>query len=121
MSSDHPSRSADAMRAPGLVMVIGGAEDKLNEKVILTRFVKLAGGPDGHVAVISTASSMGEEATEVYRQLFTRLGIGRVSGIRPVTRDEANDERLARMLDDVTGIYLTGGNQLRLSSNRNPA
>jgi cyanophycinase len=97
-------------------MVIGGAEDKLNEKVILTRFVQLAGGPDGHVGVISTASSMGEEATEVYRQLFTRLGMGRVSGIRPVTRDEANDERLARTLDDVTGVYLTGGNQLRLSS-----
>ena len=97
-------------------MVIGGAEDKLNDKVILSRFVKLAGGPDGHVGVISTASSMGEEATQVYRQLLTRLGIGRVTGLRPLTRDGANDERLAHRLDDVTGIYLTGGNQLRLSS-----
>src|SRR6266700_562185 len=68
---------------PGAVMVIGGAEDKLNEKVILTRFVKLAGGPDGHVVVISTASSMGDAATELYRGLFTRLGMGRVSGLRP--------------------------------------
>jgi cyanophycinase len=97
-------------------MVIGGAEDKLNEKVILSRFAKLAGGPDGHVVVISTASSMGDAATDLYREVFSHLGIGKVSGLRPVVREEANDERAARVLDDATGIYLTGGNQLRLSS-----
>jgi len=104
------------MPTPGPVMVIGGAEDKLNEKVILSRFVKLAGGPDGHAVVISTASSMGDAATELYREVFTRLGLGHVSGLRPVVREEANDEAAARVLDDATGIYLTGGNQLRLSS-----
>jgi cyanophycinase len=97
-------------------MVIGGAEDTLNERVILNRFVKLAGGPDGEVAVISTASSMGEEATEFYSELLARLGMGRVTGLHPLTRDEANDEFTARKLDHVTGVYLTGGNQLRLSS-----
>ncbi len=97
-------------------MVIGGAEDKLNERVILSRFLRLAGGPDGHIAVISTASSLGDEATDLYREVFARLGVGRVSGLRPVTREEANDQAAAAVLDDVTGIYLTGGNQLRLSS-----
>jgi cyanophycinase-like exopeptidase len=37
----------------GPVMVIGGAEDKLGERVILSRFVQLAGGDQAHVAVIS--------------------------------------------------------------------
>jgi cyanophycinase len=101
---------------PGPVMVIGGAEDKISDKVILSRFVRMAGGPDGHIVVISTASSLGELATEVYREVFTALGGSRVTGLRPLTRDEANDPRGALELEDATGIFLTGGNQLRLSS-----
>jgi cyanophycinase len=97
-------------------MIIGGAEDKLDAKKILIRFAQLAGGPDGHVVVISTASSMGEEATQLYRQVFSDLGVGRISGLRPLSRTEANDPKAAAVLDDATGVYLTGGNQLRLSS-----
>jgi cyanophycinase len=108
--------SSPSEATPGPVMVIGGAEDKLNEKVILSRFVKMAGGADGRIVVVSTASSLGEEATQFYGEVFTRLGIGRVSGLRPLTREEANDEAMAAALDDATGVFLTGGNQLRLSS-----
>src|SRR6185436_10118417 len=77
---------AAALRAvdgAGTVMVIGGAEDRFRDKVILQTFADLAGGDGGHVVVISTASSLGEAATEAYRELFLGLGIGRVSGIRP--------------------------------------
>ena len=97
-------------------MVIGGAEDKLRDRVILNRFVKTAGGQDGHIVVVSTASSLGEEATGLYRELFTALGAGEVSGIRPLTRAEAQNSELAAVLKGATGIFLTGGNQLRLSS-----
>ena len=51
----------------GHVIVIGGAEDKVRDRVILSRFVELAGGPDARLAVISTASSLGAEAGERYR------------------------------------------------------
>src|SRR5438093_11536111 len=97
-------------------MVIGGAEDKLKSKVILHRILQLAGGDDARIVVISTASSLGEAATDLYRQLFTQLGAKSVSGLRPLTREEANDASDAKTLDDATGIFLTGGNQLRLSS-----
>src|SRR6266511_2029644 len=107
----------DAGRAaPGPVMVIGGAEDKLKDRVILTRFVQEAGGGSAHVVVISTASSLGDAATEFYRSLFTQMGVPRITGLRPVTRQDANDPAVADVLDDVTGIFLTGGNQLRVSS-----
>ena len=46
----------------GTVIVIGGAEDKVRDRVILSRFVSLAGGENATIAVISTASSMGMEA-----------------------------------------------------------
>src|SRR2546426_6745469 len=100
----------------GPVMIIGGAEDKLRDRVILARFVHLAGGSNAHVVVVSTASSVGEEATGLYRELFIHLGVGRVSGLRPVTRDEANDPAAGRLIDEATGVFLTGGNQLRLAS-----
>jgi cyanophycinase len=97
-------------------MIIGGAEDKLKDRVILDRFVSLAGGPDSHIAVISTASSLGDAATELYRELFTHMGAGRVSGLRPVVREEANQRAAAEVIDEATAVFLTGGNQLRLAS-----
>jgi cyanophycinase len=101
--------------AGGPVMVIGGAEDKFRDKQILARFAKLAGGPEGHVVVISTASSLGEEATDRYRALFAELGIVRVTGLRPEEREEADDPAVTGPLRDATGVFLTGGNQSRLT------
>jgi cyanophycinase len=100
----------------GHLLLIGGAEDKLRQRQILTRFVSLAGGTDARVVVISTASSLGDEATELYLSLFRQMGVGDVRGMRPLVREDANDERLLASLDDATGIFMTGGNQLRLSS-----
>jgi len=97
-------------------MIIGGAEDKVRDRVILGRFCELAGGSDGIVAVISTASSMGFEAGERYRQVFAGLGIGTVRPLHAMTRNQANDEGYVRQIRDATGVFLTGGNQLRLSS-----
>ena len=100
----------------GTVIVIGGAEDKVRDRVILNRFVALAGGQDATIAVISTASSLGQEAGERYGAVFTELGVKRVRLLHAMTRAQANDETFTRALRDATGIFLTGGNQLRLSS-----
>src|SRR3984893_2807115 len=109
------ARPSDGVRV-GPVMVIGGAEDKLGERVILSRFAQLAGGDRARIVVISTASSLGDAATDLYRHIFARVGAVNVTGLRPETRDEANDPRTAEALKDATGIFMTGGNQLRLSS-----
>ncbi len=97
-------------------MIIGGAGDKVRDRVILGRFVELAGGSDGIVAVSSTASSLGFIAGERYREIFTGLGIGTVRPLHAMTRTQANDEAYVRQVRDATGVFLTGGNQLRLSS-----
>jgi cyanophycinase len=100
----------------GHLLIIGGAEEKLRQRQILSRFVSLAGGAGARVAIISTASSLGDEATELYRTLFVQLGVPDVRGIRPLTREEANDPATVAAVADATGIFMTGGNQLRLSS-----
>ena len=50
------------------------------------------------------------------RRCSQRLGAARVVGVRPESREEANDPDLVAQLDDVTGIFMTGGNQLKLSA-----
>ena len=113
--TDADSLHALADLTAGPVMVIGGAEDKLRDKVILSRFAKFADGEAGKVVVISTASSLGDQATAMYRELFTGLGIGEVVGVRPEEREEADDPEVAAVVREATGIYLTGGNQSRLT------
>jgi cyanophycinase len=98
------------------VIIIGGAEDKVRDRVILGRFVALAGGRDAQIAVISTASSLGTEAGERYREIFTELGAADVRPLHAITRAQANDEHAARVVRDASGVFMTGGNQLRLSS-----
>ncbi len=101
---------------PGALIAIGGAEDKLGRRAVLSEFVSLAGGKDARIAVIPTASSLGPEIVEVYDALFRKLGAREVVGARPQSRSEANDPAVVATLDDVTGIFMTGGNQLKLAS-----
>ncbi len=100
----------------GPLMIIGGAEDKLRRRTILKEFVARAGGADARIAVIPTASSLGTEVTEVYDALFRREGAADVVAVRPESREDSHDPRLIAELDDVSGIFMTGGNQLKLSS-----
>jgi cyanophycinase len=100
----------------GPLMIIGGAEDKLRGRTILQAFVRAAGGLDARIAVIPTASSIGAEVTEVYDALFRREGAVEVAAVRPETREQAHDQQLVAAVEDATGIFMTGGNQLKLSS-----
>ncbi len=102
--------------APGPLLIIGGAEDKLRKRTILKEFVTASGGAEARIALIPTASSLGDEVSEVYDALFRRLGAADVVPVRPESRDEANDPELVARLTSATGIFMTGGNQLKLSA-----
>ena len=113
LSSPEPSLMESSLSvADGTVIIIGGAEDKVRDRVILSRFVALAGGPDATIAVISTASSLGLEAGERYRAVFGELGVKHVRPLHAVTRPQANDETAVLAVRDATG---------RLPDRRQPA
>ena len=113
----HPNaQTGDHSVAEGTVIIIGGAEDKVRDRVILSRFVALAGGRDATIAVISTASSLGHRGGRALRAGLHRARRRAVRPLHAVTRPQANDETAALVVRDATGIFLTGGNQLRLSS-----
>jgi cyanophycinase len=107
---------APALGGAGPTMLIGGAEDKLRGRQILKRFVKLAGGDGARIVVVATASEIGEQAQQLYEGLFLELGAASVDGLHPQERDQADRREVAAQLSEATGVFLTGGNQLRLTS-----
>ena len=115
-SSPRRTRGSLSRASAGPVLLIGGAEDKLKARRILSRFVRLAGGSDARLVVVSTASELGDRTTDVYGSIFRDLGAGDVVGMNPQERHEAEDPGVAAALARSTGVFLTGGNQLRLTS-----
>jgi cyanophycinase len=101
--------------AAGVLMAIGGAEDKLGDKAVLARFVQLAGGAEARVLVVSSASSQHDEVTTGYRAVFTELGAAEVGSVHALTREQAERPEAAAAIGRASGIFLTGGNQLRLA------
>ncbi len=100
----------------GSIIPVGGAEDKVGSPLILKPFVRICGGRDARIAVIPTASSLADTG-ERYEELFRDLGAKRVR--HPRLRDAgptARTPRLARPWRRRPGIFLTGGNQLRLAT-----
>jgi cyanophycinase len=100
----------------GTLFAIGGAEAKLRRRSVLRSFVAAAGGDQARIAVVPTASSLGPEVIEVYQAVFTSLGAAEVVPLRPQSRADAQDPELAAQLESVDAVFMTGGNQLKLSS-----
>jgi cyanophycinase len=99
----------------GWIIPIGGAEEKENSPQVLKRFVQLAGGRNADIVVIPTASQLLSTGPR-YERIFGDLGAERVSSLDFDTRRDAEEPgRLAR-LQQATGVFFTGGNQLRLGT-----
>jgi cyanophycinase len=97
----------------GHVIPIGGAEDKVSARAILRRFAELCGGVDARIAVIPTAS-VDRETPDRYRRVFAEVG---VPSVRVCTVERREDAATAvAELEGATGVFLTGGAQLRLST-----
>ncbi len=99
----------------GYLMPIGGAEDKTRERQVLNRFVQLCGGPGACIAVVPTASTMPVQSGARYAEVFGRLGAATFV-VDVQHRRQANDPAMTALLDGVTGIFMTGGEQMRLAS-----
>jgi cyanophycinase len=100
----------------GHLLVIGGAEDKYNERRILKKFLDLAGGDRAEVLIVPVASDFPEFAADVYTQAFKKLGVANPRVLRAVSRQDVVHADHEKLLDGVTGVFMTGGDQMRLVS-----
>jgi len=96
----------------GRLVIVGGGEDRPGE--ILREFVRLAGGRESRIVLMTTASEEHERWERAYSEAFGQLGAGDVRCPRvDLPGDAASDETL-RLLDEATGVFFSGGSQKRL-------
>jgi cyanophycinase len=98
----------------GHLFIIGGAEDREEDKVVLSRFVDLAGGESARIAVLTAASNYHDEVWAIYSGAFRDLGVGQCAPVVIDNRDQANDEALAQAIYDADAVFMTGGDQVKL-------
>jgi cyanophycinase len=108
-----PSKVSDGDER-GWIIPIGGAEEKENDPRILKRFVELCGGEDADIIVLPTASRLLDTGPR-YEQIFRDLGATAESIDFDTRRDCEEKSRLER-IERATGIFFTGGNQLRITT-----
>lgn len=99
----------------GWIVPIGGAEEKTNHPAILGRFVELCGGRAADIVVIPTASRLADTG-ERYEHVFSELGAGKVATLDFDTRRDASESNRLERLREASGIFFTGGNQLRIAT-----
>ena len=99
----------------GWIVPIGGAENKENDRPILERFIRESGGTDANIVVIPTASRMHETGPR-YEKLFKELGAAEVTSMDFDTRRDCQEAGRLHRIEAATGIFFTGGNQLRLTT-----
>ena len=109
--SNHHANDA----ARGYIVPIGGAEEKFDNPEILDRFVEICGGKKARIAIIPTASEL-EDTGRNYEKLFRKLGIKHAEVLQLLTRKDCHDSAALAYLEKSDGVFMTGGNQLRLST-----
>ncbi|MGA7936185.1 MAG: cyanophycinase [Kovacikia sp.] len=96
------------------VMVIGGAEDKVNGRSILSAFFESAGGKLATIGIISCASQEPMVLGARYYQIFQGMGAQQVQVLDIPYPKGCDEERSLDILSNCTGVFVTGGDQLRL-------
>lgn len=121
-----PNASADAQRMFQLlgeempqstktaIMIIGGAEDKVHGREILRSFFNRSGATDARIAIIPSASREPAVIGERYREIFTEMGAKGIEILDIRDRDQCEDLLLQSYIENCTGVFMTGGDQLRL-------
>jgi cyanophycinase len=113
---ERPLRASRA-GAPrkGTVVAIGGHEDRVGDKHIL-RAVAEQLGPGGKIVVCTVASAEPNSLWEEYQSAFRSLGVSHAYRLDIASREDASSPRAMRILEGATGVFFTGGDQLKITS-----
>src|ERR1044071_2410747 len=90
---------------PGTLMLIGGAEDKFEQKYLLKNFFDISGGRRARLMILPSASEY-EDSGVVYQQVFADFGARSVRILPVFNRNEADLPDVAKELAKATGIFM---------------
>ena len=108
--------SDDGRRRRGCLIIIGGGEDRdpTGERAILREVARHVHG--GKLVLATVASHRPEGYFDEYERAFADLGIGELVELYVEERSRAGDREKLSVLDDAAGIFFSGGDQLRITS-----
>jgi cyanophycinase len=99
---------------PGPLIIIGGHEDKEGEKVILQAVARRLQGR--RLVVATVASHAPEGYFDSYVKAFGDLGVTDLVELYVHERAESQSPETLSLFDDAGGVFFSGGDQLRISS-----
>ena len=111
-SQDHGTRIPQSTKTA--ILVIGGAEDKVHGREILHTFFGRSGSLDARLAIIPSASREPAMIGERYRAIFEEMGAKEIRVLDIRERSQTEDPKLQEYIEECTGVFMTGGDQLRL-------
>lgn len=82
---------------------------------LVKKFIELAGGKNGVITILPTASDFGEDVGKTYSEFFGEFCDDVDYYLIEERGDTSNEELLAR-LSKSTAIFFTGGNQVKITS-----
>src|SRR3954469_21290296 len=100
--------------ARGTLIIIGGHEDKEGDCVILKEVAQRVG--KGRLLVTTVASHEPEGYFDAYKRAFAKLGLHDLEELYIDNRAESLDHDKLALLDGIAGVFFSGGDQLRISS-----
>jgi cyanophycinase len=104
----------DALQSRRPLIIIGGHEDKEGDKVILKEVAARLNG--GRLVIATIASHAPEGYFESYQKAFAPLGVTDLVELYVDDRAETHDAEKLSLLDGAAGVFFSGGDQLRISS-----
>jgi cyanophycinase len=98
----------------GTLIIIGGHEDKEQDRKILKEVARRVG--QGKLVIATIATAEPEESWREYRQIFKTLGVKRTEHLNVRIREQAFSDEAVRRLDGANAVFFTGGDQLKITS-----
>ncbi len=96
------------------LVIVGGAEDRLQDRIILRKFSEYCGGPQARIRIITAASADPQGVWQSYREAFHALGVGNVDRLAIDDRESAQAPVVQAEILQADGIFMSGGDQSKL-------
>ncbi|WP_291923868.1 cyanophycinase [Limnohabitans sp.] len=96
------------------LVIVGGAEDRLQDRLILRKFTDYCGGSQARIRVITAASGDPEGVWQSYQNAFRSIGVEDVQRLAIDDRDSAHAAPLQTEILQADGIFMSGGDQSKL-------
>ncbi|RYD51065.1 MAG: cyanophycinase [Sphingobacteriales bacterium] len=113
----------------GCLIIIGGAENKESapgpddkrpaeaKASVLSTFIEQCAKKHPRIEVVTTAGEEDVKGTfKEYKRAFESLGAGEVAHIHHDHRDEIDEQAMRDRIRKADGVFMAGGDQLRLTS-----